>query len=106
MKKEYKYIEFVEIGKNLKTFIWDCRNKRSGYSLGVVKWYGPWRQYCFWPNGFSIFNNGCLSDVMDFVNHVMSMRKNGDVSSAVERSPYKAEDTGSNPVVTTDGELE
>lgn len=38
-------------------------SKRSGDLLGFIRWYGPWRQFCFWPQSATIFNTGCMDDI-------------------------------------------
>ena len=30
--------------------------------LGVIKWFGAWRQYCFFPEENTLYNNECLKD--------------------------------------------
>lgn len=35
-------------------------------SLGTIKWYAPWRQYCFFPNEKSLYNQECLRDISYF----------------------------------------
>ena len=70
MKTEYKYIHFVKVKGNPKTSIWICRNNKSNTDLGEVKWYGQWRQYCYFPDGMSVYNIDCLKDIIDFVNQL------------------------------------
>jgi hypothetical protein len=36
---------------------------RRGAFLGVIKWYGPWRQYVFYPHASTLFNAGCLREL-------------------------------------------
>lgn len=77
MLVEYEYIYFLKDvvrGEGKKTSVWDCHNKRSDYVLGVVKWYGPWRQYCFFPQAETIFNVGCMQDVCEFIDKLMNER--------------------------------
>ncbi|GAG50243.1 unnamed protein product, partial [marine sediment metagenome] len=62
-----RYIEFSKIGDTGKTEIWDVLSKSSGYILGEIRWYGPWRQYCFSPVANSVFNNTCMSDIQNFI---------------------------------------
>jgi len=72
----YKYIHFVLIGAKTKTKIWECRNNKEHYALGEVKWYAPWRQYCFLPvDGLTVFNAGCLSDIVDFLSKANGAHK-------------------------------
>jgi len=78
MKQEdltYKYIHFYLLESKGKTKVYECRNNRSNSCLGLVKWYGPWRQYCFFPMGETVFNNGCLTDIQEFIKKLMNERK-------------------------------
>ena len=50
-----------------RTDIWVICNKRSGAALGAVRWYGPWRQHCFFPNGESLYSVGCLQALERFL---------------------------------------
>lgn len=34
-----------------------------GAYLGSLKWYGAWRQFCFFPAEGTIFNTGCLGTI-------------------------------------------
>jgi len=70
MKTDFKYICFLKIAEKPKTTVWSCRNKKSNEELGQVKWYGPWRQYCFFPSTelATVFNAHCLDDIIVFIN--------------------------------------
>ncbi len=63
----YQYIRFVLIEKKPKTNVYACLNLKRGTHLGKVKWSCPWRQYCFFPEGHTIFSNSCLADIQDFI---------------------------------------
>ena len=71
-----KYMEFDKIGDTGKTEIFNILSKSSGFILGQIKWYGPWRQYCFFPSPHSVFNNSCMNDIIKFINILMMDRKN------------------------------
>jgi hypothetical protein len=77
----YKYIYFenitslYNIHRKRKTEVYRCCNKNSGDILGEVKWYSPWRQYCFFVED-AIFSKGCLKDITNFINKLMENRKN------------------------------
>lgn len=64
-----KYLDFSWLGQSStgRTQRWTVDGKRSGDILGVVEWYGPWRQYVFAPDPDTVFNLGCLLDIADFV---------------------------------------
>ena len=71
----YEYIEFIKVSETEKTTIWSCVNKKSQMELGRVKWFGPWRQYCFLPSGPSVYSTGCLKDIAGFMALQMEQRK-------------------------------
>jgi hypothetical protein len=48
-----------------KTRVVLVRNRRSGEELGKVRWYGAWRQYCFYPASLTIFNITCMARIGD-----------------------------------------
>jgi hypothetical protein len=62
--KPSKYMAFQQItppGTSKPGLI--VRNKKSGGTLGYIEWYGPWRQYCFFPEGDTVFNRTCLDEI-------------------------------------------
>ncbi len=76
MKTIYTWITFVPIRTDTcKTSIWRCCNNRIGDQIGVVKWYGRWRQYCYFPDGNTVYSQGCLSDIAEFIQQLMELRK-------------------------------
>ena len=74
MITEYKYIQFVQVVSTGKTFRWHCNNIRLGHTLGIVKWDGAWRQYCYFPEPGCVYSAGCLKDIADFIAQVMALR--------------------------------
>ncbi len=72
---EYKYISFTLEDIKPSTYVWACRNNKSGFKLGVVKWYSPWRQYCYFPSRSTVLNRGCMEDIGDFIGKQMLERK-------------------------------
>jgi hypothetical protein len=70
-----EYMEFFKAGNTGKTEVYDVLSKSSGAILGHIKWYGAWRQYCFFPSPHCVFNNGCLGDIIGFVKDLMEERK-------------------------------
>ncbi len=67
----YKWITFSQLNMSLHNHpIYVCNNK-SNELLGNVRWYVPWRQYCFFvADGAVILNHTCLADILDFINKV------------------------------------
>ncbi len=81
---ESKYMEFDKIGDTGKTEIWNILKKTTGdfslesshqFILGQIKWYPQWRQYCFFPSPSSVFNIGCMRDIMRVIRDLMDGRK-------------------------------
>jgi hypothetical protein len=79
MTTEYEYLEFIQCPSTGKTTIWSCRNKRFGDQLGVVKWDGRWRQYCYFTGCENelgvVYSTGCLNDISSFVKQLNDERK-------------------------------
>jgi hypothetical protein len=73
---ESRYLEFDQIGSTGKTDIWDVRSKSQGSVLGEIKWFGRWRQYCFWPSPNTIFNPECMADISKVIKELMARRGN------------------------------
>lgn len=74
MKTEFEYLIFKQVyaegGKEKKTSKWHCQNKRSGVVLGEIRWYGAWRQYCYFPTVQAVYSKGCLADIIDFIKQL------------------------------------
>lgn len=56
------YIKFEELKPNIKTRRFAIINL-YGIRLGFIGWNGRWRQYCFYPEGDTVWSDGCLSDI-------------------------------------------
>jgi hypothetical protein len=75
MKTEYQYLVFKEMEafhKTHETRMWLCNNKKHNLPLGEVKWYAPWRQYCYFPISQAVYSDGCLKDIVDFIEQLKS----------------------------------
>ena len=66
----YKYIEFRIIEKKSKTNVYECLNKNGGYGIGTIKWYPAWRQYVYTPYEDTVYSQGCLNDISDFIGKI------------------------------------
>jgi len=65
MKPQYKYISFKIVEGRPKW--WRCTNNRNGDELGIVRWYGPWRQYCYFATAQAVYSKDCLIDIENFI---------------------------------------
>lgn len=77
----YKYIAFRDItppNSTRKTRTWLCYNIHKCCKLGSVKWYGPWRQYCYFATSEVVYSAGCLADIQDFLTRIKAVRTKND----------------------------
>ncbi len=73
--KETEYLVFEELPTKNKTKFIIVVNKNSEDIIGEVKWYAPWRQYCFFPEFDTVWNTKCLDDVNDLIKKLMKDRR-------------------------------
>jgi hypothetical protein len=59
-----------------KTQRWEIRSKSDGSVLGIIKWFGPWRQYCFVKDDL-VFSAGCFRDNASFLEDLNRKHKQG-----------------------------
>jgi hypothetical protein len=72
---QYKYICFKLEGDTGKTKVFACLNTEHASLLGLVRWYGPWRRYSFFPEANIVFETQCLKDIASFLDKLMLERK-------------------------------
>ncbi len=79
-KAKKNWLVFTEQGypehrSRRRTQRWTVTNAENGSSLGEVRWYGAWRQYCFVVMTATaveyIFSRGCLHELANFINDQM-----------------------------------
>jgi hypothetical protein len=71
-----KYLSFIELASVTKTKVFEVRNRHfNNELLGHVKWYAPWRKYCFVTYFPIVCDSGCLANIQDFINNLMAERK-------------------------------
>lgn len=76
MQSEYEYFKVEVIPTKGKTNIYSIINKMdSSVHLGYIKWFGPWRKYCFYPTSGTVWDTKCLAGVVFFINELMAARK-------------------------------
>lgn len=70
-----EYLRFID-GPSAtgRTRIVSVRSRSSGDGLGQIRWFGRWRQYCFYPAPETIFNHGCLEDINAHIKKLMTAR--------------------------------
>jgi len=63
-----EHLIFVIAEEKPKTKVWEVMSKTQNSILGKVKWHPAWRQYCFFPKAETLWSNGCLNDIVVFLN--------------------------------------
>ena len=58
------------------TQVWNVLMIRHGLeSLGEIRWFGRWRQYAFFPLENTLYSAGCMRDIAEHIERLMSERK-------------------------------
>lgn len=71
-----EYLDFVdETPEGRKTKVIVVRSVSGGDVLGLISWFGRWRQYCLWPADDTIFNVGCMNDISAKIGELMAERR-------------------------------
>jgi hypothetical protein len=63
-----------ETGKTIVAIIF---TNHDGVVLGLIKWHGPWRQYCFFPNKDyeTLWSWDCLKELSEYIQELNLMKK-------------------------------
>lgn len=70
------YLQFRDVSE-----YYEIKTKRieieslSGPQLGVIKWYSPWRKYCFFPFDSTIFDISCMDEIQDKIKELTHEKK-------------------------------
>ena len=63
-----EWLDFKEANEQRpRTLVVDVLSKTDGGSLGQVRWYAPWRHYCFFPIEGCVWSDRCLKDISIYV---------------------------------------
>jgi hypothetical protein len=77
-----KYLEYTQYWSSTKkTYIVNVYSRQHRSLLGIIRWYGAWRQYAFFPTDKTIWNTDCLEEIQEKINELMNERKASDESS-------------------------
>lgn len=50
-----------------KTPVYAIHEGSGTNRLGEIKWYGPWRGFCFFPKGNTVFDAECLQQIREWI---------------------------------------
>lgn len=77
MKYHYITVKADAPVKGKKTLVYRVVNNKWGDELGQIRWYGPWRAYCFFvgQGRETVWSAGCLRDIQDAMNKIDKQRR-------------------------------
>ena len=66
------HLNFIEVqypkkSRPRKTKSWNVQNVHNDAMLGEIKWYGPWRNFVFYPCPDTLYDERCLTIIKDFM---------------------------------------
>lgn len=71
---EYMVAQYTGPSASGKTKNWRIESRR-GDVLGEVRWFSRWRCYAFMPQPGTVFNAGCMSELVSFCERKMEEHK-------------------------------
>lgn len=62
-----------------KTDVWSVSSNWTGARLGEIRWYAPWRRYCFaaLEGATVLLDAQCMDALSEFIRNQMAARKAG-----------------------------
>jgi hypothetical protein len=70
-RTDYGHIRFVEdAAAESDKPVFVCLNNKTGAPLAEVYFYERWHKYVFLPSGSAVFDESCLTDVLDFLSQL------------------------------------
>jgi predicted peptidase len=69
-----KYLRFVDESGTGTTAVY---SKSSGKILGDIEYYVPWKQFVFAPRPDTVFNDECLSDIVETLELLNKAEREG-----------------------------
>lgn len=61
--KKRSFLTINELSPLAKTKVIGVQNKESGVGLGLIKFWGAWRQYTFQPYEDTVLNSDCMMEI-------------------------------------------
>lgn len=71
--KTYVLFDIEPRPSDRKTDVWDVRTAKV--ALGWISWYGPWRQYVYYPLPVTVYSAGCMDEITAFIKEQMAARR-------------------------------
>jgi|GEM_PF-2436455 len=74
-KTQWLRFRFFNYSQTRVTSIWEILSKDGKTYLGRIRWHAPWRCYVLFPEKDTLFNAGCMQDIIQFI--IKLMKKKG-----------------------------
>jgi CRISPR/Cas system CMR-associated protein Cmr1 (group 7 of RAMP superfamily) len=75
MITKYRWIEIVELPQAMPTRRFEVKNIKSGFTIGWIRWYGPFRSYAYLPCEGTVYEEDCLRDLAECVEGLTKEHK-------------------------------
>lgn len=78
LQTKFQWITFREVvtKPGRVTRVFECRTNEGNDFLGCIRWYSPWRRYCFMPaSSVLVFEQTCLRDIATFLDALTEERR-------------------------------
>jgi len=69
------YVKFNLLERKGKTCVFHVVSVKDDIIIGRIEWFGSWRQYVFEPVNETIWSQGCLQQIIDFLQELKSERE-------------------------------
>jgi hypothetical protein len=78
------YVRFTEdpVTGGRKTKLFSVYGTNNGILLGKIKFYPQWRQFVFVPSMDTLFNSGCMRDILAFCDEQTQTWREGVAARA------------------------
>lgn len=79
MKNSFIRFVFAGLSKSGKTSTWAVTDADEMYQLGMIKWYGHWRGYAFFPEEGreTLYEQKCLREIATFIESATRLTRRG-----------------------------
>lgn len=71
------------VAKDAKTLLYYIWTKDRKSLLGEIRWYAPWRKYCFTPNMPTVWESDCLTFITKFL---VDINREHKIRKAIDKS--------------------
>lgn len=79
MPKKYLSLQATGPSKSGLTRTYSVSSAASKEVIGFIKWYGPWRRYCFFPGTDTVWDSNCLGEIKAYLDECNENYKAGRV---------------------------